>query len=171
MADGTPQIWDIPLTPAQRWALVQLAFHQQAPQIADAAAGKKLRRALRAFGMMPIRDALRTHGKVNADLTTSGRPALHKITAENLECVLGWSVVPRHTSIELDAGEVFDLLEQLRADPWNVPTPVAPNGAPPSFETITEDWAPPPELEEPFTMTCPSCKQQFDLSELGAHGR
>ena len=167
MADGAPQIWDIPLTPAQRWALVTLAFHNQAPQITDAAAGKKLRRALRAFGLMPIREALFKHaGKASAELAGSGEPALHKITAENLECVLGWSVVPRHASIELDAGEVFDLLEQLRADPSGYAPPAAP-----SFETITEDWSPPPELEDPFTMTCPSCKQQFDLSELGAERR
>jgi hypothetical protein len=165
--DGGPQIWDIPLTPAQRWGLVQLAFHNQAPQITNAAAGKKLRRALRAFGLMPIRDALRKYdGKANSDLASSDSPALHKITAENLECVLGWSTVPRHPSVELVAGEVFDLLEQLLAAPGatygsNVP----------SFETVTEDWSPPPELEQPFTMTCPSCRQQFDLSELGAERR
>lgn len=165
MADGAPQIWDVPLTPAQRWALVQLAFHELAPKVSDAAAGKKLRRALRAFGLMEIRDALRAHdGKISSDMSQAAAPALHKITAENLECVLGWATVPRHTSIEIDAGEVFDLLEGIKNDP----SAYQPPDIPQVFDPASENWAPPADPEPPPALTCPSCKQQFDASELGA---
>ncbi len=159
MSDGTAQIWDIPLTPAQRWALVQLAFHAHAPQISDAAGGKKVRRALRAFGLMEIRDTLKEHEKVS-----SVQAALHKITAENLECVLGWAVVPRQTAIEVDVGEVFDLLETIKAGPGSYE---APAGVP-TFDAGAEKWAPPRELEQVSgqQITCPSCKQLVDLSEL-----
>jgi hypothetical protein len=161
MADAAPQIWDIPLTPAQRWGLVQLAFHRDAPQITDSASGKKLRRALRAFGMMQIREVLRAADKINPAMSASDVYSLHKITAENLECVLGWTSIPRHMSIELDVGEVFDLLESIKADPSAYAPPAAP-----SFSPAGENWAPPPELDKPSQMTCPSCKQSFDLSEL-----
>lgn len=162
MADGAPQIWDIPLTPAQRWALVQLPFAKQsAPTIVDAAAGKALRRALRAFGLMEIRDTLRAHNEVSAEYSTDPTVAMHRITAENLECVLGWSNVPRLPAVELDAGEVFDVLEQLKADPaWKYSGPIAP-----AFVSDAGQWTPP--TVDPFSMTCPSCRQQFDLSELG----
>jgi hypothetical protein len=162
MADSAPQIWDIILTPAQRWALVQLAFHQEAPKITDAAGGKKLRRALRAFGLMEIRDVLKEHDKISSLQAASSTPALHKITAENLECVLGWATVPRQTAIELDAGEVFDLLEDIKGSPasYEAPSSVAP------FDAAAETWAPPPEPEEPSAVTCPSCKQTFELAEL-----
>jgi hypothetical protein len=160
-----PQIWDVPLTPAQRWALVQLAFHSDAPKVTDAAGGKKLRRALRALGLMAIRDALRAHDKISTALAQSSTRWLHKITAENLECVLGWASVPRHTSIEIDVGEVFDLFEAIKADPTYLSG--QPGAAPiPAFDPDAEDWKPPAD-PEPFTITCPSCRQQFDLSELG----
>jgi hypothetical protein len=162
MADGAPQIWDIPLTPGQRWALLQLAFHQDAPKVADAAAGKKLRRALRAFGLMEIRDAMRANdSKISDEMAQSSTPALHKITAENLDCVRGWATVPRHTAIEIDAGEVFDLLEMIQQAPADYVAPTAPR-----FDPVAENWAPPPE-PEPFSITCPSCRQKFDMDELG----
>lgn len=162
MADGVPQIWDIPLTPAQRWALVQLAFAKEAPQISDHSAGKKLRRALRAFGLLVIRDALRANeNQISEEQTASSTPRLHKITAENLECVLGWSTVPRHTSIEMDAGEVFDLLEGIKLAPAEYGSPALE-----VFDPAAEDWKPPAD-PDPFLVNCPICKQRFDMSELG----
>jgi len=170
MADGAPQIWDVPVTPSQRWALVQIAFHNEAPQIKDAAAGKALRRALRAFGLMDIRDVLRAHeGKASSEYSADTTPALHKITSENLECVLGWRNVPRHTAIELDAGELFDLLEEIKQNPgwlWAGSAAAASWGrelAP--FVSDADKWKPPEAV--PFAITCPSCRQTFDLSELG----
>jgi hypothetical protein len=166
MADGAPQIWDIPLTPSQRWALTQVAFDKAAPQITDAAAGKALRRALRAFGLMEVRDALRAHdGKVSPEYTIDTTPARHKITRDNLDCVLGWRNIPRHPSTELDAGDVFDLLEEIKADPsWSYIGPDVP-----PFTSDAEKWKPP--AVDPFSITCPSCSQQFDLAELGAERR
>lgn len=165
MADGAPQIWDIPLTPAQRWALLQLAFHTDAPKVTDAAAGKKLRRALRAFGLMEIRATLQKHEKVSAKTSTSSTAALFKVTAENLECVLGWAAVSRTTAVELDAGEVFDLLEEIKKHPadYNAGLSEAP-----AFDAAAEDWAPPAELEAADAVTCPSCGQKFELSEAAA---
>ncbi|HZE50665.1 MAG TPA: hypothetical protein VE074_13940 [Jatrophihabitantaceae bacterium] len=159
MADGAPQIWDVPITPAQRWALLQLAFSNDAPKVTDAAGGKKLRRALRAFALMTIRDALRAHdNKLSTAQAESSAPALHKITAENLECALGWAAVPRHPAIEIDAGEIFDLLEGIKTTPTYTP----PDGVP-VFVGSSEDWAPPES--DPLEVTCPSCQQKFSLEE------
>lgn len=168
MADD-PQIWDVPLTPAQRWALVQVALDKSAPAIADAAAGKALRRALRAFGLMEIREVLRAHdGKASAEYSAETTPRLHKITRENLDCVLGWRNVARHPAIELDAGDVFDLLEEIKANPkwlWEGSAAAASWGGPlDAYVWDAEKWK--PAEADPPAITCPSCGQTFDLSEL-----
>lgn len=142
-----PQQWQAPFTPRQRWIFLQLALNPDAPNIKTAAEGKAFRRALRAFGIIPIRDALGPGNTVSDKMAESRQPALFEITAENVEAALKWAEIARHPSLEMDCGEALDLLEQLRADPngWKTPTDVPP------YNAASEDWrpiTPPPDADE-----------------------
>jgi hypothetical protein len=113
---------------------------------------------------MEIREVLRANdGKASAEYSANSTPALHKITAENLDCVLGWRSTPRHGSIELDVGELFDMLEEIKLNPeWSFVS--AFNGAISVYVSDADKWKP-PEVPQ-FSITCPSCKQTFELDEL-----
>jgi hypothetical protein len=142
-----PQQWQAPFTPRQRWIFFQLALAPEAQNIKTGAEGKAFRRALRAFGIVPIRDALGPGNKVADKMAESREPALFEITAENVEAALRWADIPRHPSLEMDGGEAFDVLEQLRADPngWKAPSGV------PAYNPASEDWrasATPEEIDE-----------------------
>jgi hypothetical protein len=138
------QSWAAPFTPRQRWILMQLALSPLAPTINSSADGKAFRRALRALGLTPISAALGTGNSVSDRMVECRQPALFTITAENVDAALRWAAVPRHPSLEMDGGEAFDLLEQLRADPasWTAPPDVPP------YDPALEDWRPEPKLED-----------------------
>lgn len=138
------QQWQAPFTPRQRWIFLQLALSPEAPNIKTPAEGKAFRRALRAFGLVPIRDALGPGNKVSDEMAENRAPALFDVTAENVEAALVWATVPRHPSLEMDAGDAFDLLEQLRANPtgWVAPADV------PKYNAAGEDWTPAPTVDQ-----------------------
>jgi hypothetical protein len=164
MADA-PQVFDVPLSPTQRFVLFNLAFGRNAPEVKDAAAGKSFRRAVRAFGLMPVREAMTKHNRVSVAVANRKEPALHKITIENIGVALEkWATMPRHTSWELEVGELFDMLEEIKAAPAAYATP---SGMPVYVE---EDWAPAPDPEPEGPLTCPSCRQTFDFSEAKVAG-
>lgn len=130
------QTYVAPFTPLQRWILLQLALDNNAAPLTTAAEGKAFRRALRAFGLQPIREAMGGGTKVSTAQASSQAPALFQITAENVETALKWATTPRHPSMEMDAGEAFDLLEQLRDNPtaWTTPEGI------PAYDPKSEDW-------------------------------
>lgn len=123
---------------------MQLALSPNAPNIKTSADGKAFRRALRAFGLTAIRDALGAGQSVSDRLAESRQPALFNVTAENVDQAIAWAAIPRHPSLEMDAGEAFDLLELLRADPasWTPPADV------PAYDPALEDWRPEPKPED-----------------------
>jgi hypothetical protein len=156
---GKPTIWDVPVSPAERWQLVNLVFHRQA-NINTSGEGKEVRRMLRAFGLMPIRDALRAHASgVNPAMAENTALALHHLTIGNLDAldklIAG---VPRTTGTEVDLGEFFDRLDAARA---NEPDPAW--AALPKYDEAAESWAPPREPMD--QLVCPSCQQAFDIGE------
>jgi hypothetical protein len=138
------QTWDVPFTPRQRWILMQLALSPEAGNITTGVEGKAFRRALRAFGLVPIRDALGTGTSVSDRMAYNTTPSLFKITAENVETAAKWAAVPRHPTMEMDVGDALDLLDQLRADPakWFTPPDV------PMYDPALEDWRPAPDVDE-----------------------
>lgn len=138
------QTWDVPFTPRDRWILMQLAMSPEAGNITSGPDGKAFRRALRAFGLMPIREALGRGNRVADKMAHDTTPALFKITAENVDAAIRWTTTPHHPSIEMDAGDAFDRLEQLKAAPndWTTPANV------PTYDPALEDWRPEPDQDE-----------------------
>jgi len=132
------QSWKVPVTPAQRWALFNLA-HTKSVNV-KGQEGRVLRRFMRAFGLTELRAVLITEQIVNSELMRDDTtPSLFSLTAENRDYALKLDKeVERHTSSEMLLGDLFDKLEQLRAD-WKAPEGV------PDFDATKEDWTPQPE--------------------------
>lgn len=180
----TPQIWDIPVTPSQRLNLLSLFFPMQPNmqgQMAetpttDRAEGKRMRRAVRAFGVDVIREMARKHeGRVSTERANCRDPMLHKITAENIDFMLDKiAKVPATPSAELDIGPLFDLLEVVKASKDVPEYDTIPycvgltTETMPVFGDAPDDWTPPPIEADPDEIKCPSCGQSFTEAELEA---
>jgi hypothetical protein len=164
MTDTKPQIWDVPISHEQRFALFQLAFHREAT-VDDGAAGKSFRRMARAFGLSTIRDAFKRQGAVPIKAITSSETRLFKVTAENISEVLTkLAKRKRSTGDEMVIGDLFDVLEDAQT-----------NGQ-------REEWLAVPRFDEAedaalfalpddkgaADITCPSCGQHFDPAETKA---
>jgi hypothetical protein len=170
MANDTsaPQVWDVPISPAQRVALISLAFAQDAASIKNLGEGQSLRRAVSAFGLNPIRNAfIANKNRTSRALGNDRSPRLHSITIENVRVALDrWAVVPRTVFGEMELGELFDVLERLKDQPSGWTAPEVPR-----WSAAEEDWAPEPDPEAEVApppkspVVCPSCGQSFDLDE------
>ncbi len=159
-----PQIWDVPVSHEQRFALFQLAFHKEST-IEDGAAGKSFRRMARAFGLTTIRDAFKRQNGVPVKAITSTEMRLFKVTAENVDEVLKkLAKRKRSTGDEMVIGDLFDVLEEAQAsgqrEEWL---------AVPRFDEV-EDVAlfTLPDDKGSSDITCPSCGQHFDPFETKA---
>lgn len=155
-----PQIFDVPVSHEQRFALFQLAFHREAT-VEDGAAGKSFRRMARAFGLTTIRDAFKRQGSVPVKAITSPEKRLFKVTAENIDEALKLAKRKRSTGDEMVIGDLFDVLEEAQAsgqrEEWL---------AVPRFDEA-EDAAlfALPADKDASDITCPSCGQHFDPAE------
>lgn len=127
------QVWTIPLSPAQRWVLFNLS-HAEGQKV-NGQEGRRYRRFLRAFGLSEIATIVRrTGGKVRAAGAHDERAlALHEVTAENVDYALKLAGADRTPMDEDIVGELFDLLEDLKAGR----TYVAPEGLP-DFDPAAE---------------------------------
>lgn len=128
------QTWKVPLTPSQRWAFLQLAHEQE--QKVSGPEGRRFRRWMRAFGLVPVRDELRNKGGVAEKLANSDAPSLFEITAENRDYALKLGEIPHHPSVEMVIGDVLDMLEDLKKEANYEP----PEGLP-DYDPALERWA------------------------------
>lgn len=141
------QVWTVPVTPAQRLVLLNLSTHEG--QKLQGQRARCFRRFMRAFGIDAISTAAGKHpeGKVNGKLATSSTPALHTLTAENLDYALGLVEIERHPMAEMAVGPLFDVLDDLKAGR----EPEATDA--PAYDATAEDWvqpvAPPLETQVP----------------------
>lgn len=132
------QIWNVPLSPAQRWVLHELAFSRDA-KIPNGQEGRRFRRFMRAFGLATISASVRKHnGVVPMRMVSDEAPRRHTITAENLDYALEVLARPKEPRHEMLVGELFDLLEDIKAGrPFELPADL------PAFDAAAEDWSPP----------------------------
>ncbi len=135
------QSWRVPLSPAQRLQLWTLANTKRRGEevIKDGQAGRRVRRFMRAFGLMPIDAAIRDNsGSVRTSLASDTKTrALFEVTAENLEECLRLQRVQRETAAEVLLGDLWDLLEDCKSGkPYATPAVAL-------YDAATEDWAPP----------------------------
>lgn len=161
---ATPsQVWNVAISPAQRWALFPIV-HSDKVSVRDN--GKAMRRCYGALGLEIIRQTLVAHeNRVSAAMVNDQTLKIHRLTAENVEWILANVVtVDRPVATELILGDLFDLLAQLR-DTREAPE-VPPSCLP--FEALGESWAPPSAPDAPGEIECPSCRQRFTLDESKA---
>jgi hypothetical protein len=161
MADTKPQIWDVPVSHEQRFALFNLAFHKDA-NIESAADGKSFRRMARAFGLTSIRDAFKQQGAVPIKATASGETRLFKVTAENVDEVLKkLAKRQRSAGAEMELGELFDLLEDVQTsgqrEEW-LTVPRFDEAEDAAFLAL-------PDGQDAEDIRCPSCGQDSTLAE------
>jgi hypothetical protein len=161
MADTKSQIWDVPVSLEQRFALFNLAFHKDAT-IESAADGKSFRRMARAFGLTSIRDAFKRQGGVPIKATASGEKRLFKVTAENVDEVLKkLAKRQRSAGAEMELGELFDLLEDAQTSGQREEWLTVPR-----FDEEEDTVALKlPDGQESEDVRCPSCGQDFALAE------
>lgn len=136
------QVFDVAVTPAQRFALVNLS-HAEGQKMKGQRA-RFFRRFTRAFGLVPILETADDHqGRVNVELMTSRKPAVHTLTVENIEYALGLDdSEERVPAVERTLGPLFDALEAIRAKrPYD-----ADLAGVPMYDPTTEDWAPAKQL-------------------------
>lgn len=132
MAD---QVWQIPVTPAQRWVLLNLA-HDPGQKL-EGQRGRVFRRFMRAFRLETIRDALHAHNKVAAEMVSSRTAVLFELTAENVDYALGLLDVKRAPADEMTMGPLWDLLEDAKSGKC---PDVVPGAEP--FNPADDNWAP-----------------------------
>jgi len=160
----TKQVWLVPITPAQRWVLLNLSHADE--QKITAKESKAYRRFMRALGLTVIRDALRANRDrgVSAAMVNSDTPALFELTAETLDYMLAIAEkVARKPSDEDVVGDLFDMCEDLKADrdvavpPDCVRYSAAGDSWDPPAEPKDEpaESPPPPPLEAPGEETTP----------------
>ncbi len=139
----TKQVWLVPVTPAQRWVLLNLS-HADSQKI-SAKESKAYRRFMRALGLSAIRDALRANRDrgVSAAMVNSDAPALFELTAETLDYVLGIAEKVDRKPVDEDiVGDLFDLLADLKAD-RDVEYPDCVR-----YDAAAESWDPPAEPKD-----------------------
>lgn len=125
----------IPLSPAQRFVLLQLSFDKG--QRLQGQQGRAFRRFVRAFKLDRIRDVLAAHdNRYNPAIHNAHAPALVEITADNLDYAIKLVDVERGPVEEMVVGPLFDLLEDARAD-----RAIAIDGVP-EFDPASDDWSP-----------------------------
>ena len=136
------QVFDVAITPAQRFALVNLS-HSQGQKMKGQRA-RFFRRFTRAFGLVPILDAADDHkGRVNLELMASREPAVHTLTIENIDYALGLDdSEERAPAVERILGPLFDVLECIKAKrAYEDETAGVP-----MHDPTAEDWRPAKEL-------------------------
>ncbi len=129
------QTWKIPVSPAQRFVLLQLSFDKG--QKLQGQQGRAFRRFVRAFKLDRLRDVLaENENRYNPALHSAHAPALLEITAESLEYALKLVEVARGPVEEMVVGPLFDLLEDAKAE-----RAVDVEGVP-EYDEALDDWRP-----------------------------
>lgn len=149
MAD---QVWQVAVTPAQRFILLQLS-HAEGQKV-KGQRSRVYRRFNRFFGLVAILDAAEEHkGVVSKALRISRSPALFTLTAENVDYALELAEVERNTIADRTIGPLFDALEDLKAGREPAASDHLLTGATvPPYDPAAEDWAPepPPKAPQPI---------------------
>lgn len=130
------QTWKIPVTPAQRFVLLQLCFSNG--QKLQGQQGRVFRRFMRAFKVDSIRDVLAENdNRYDSAIHRADAPALLEITAESVDYALKLVDV-EHTPVdEMVVGPLFDLLEDAKAGR----EVAVPEGCP-DFDPALDNWEP-----------------------------
>lgn len=137
------QIWQIPVSPAQRWVLVNLSMGPD-QKVKTGQQGRVFRRFMRALALDRIRDSLNTHqGVYNLAQAASEKPALFELTMENIEETLKLAEIERTAAAEMALGELFDLLADLKSGKEYA----APEGVA-KFDPEADDWSPKSKTED-----------------------
>lgn len=131
------QVWRIPVTPAQRWALFNLS-HNEANKV-QGQESRKLRRFLAAFKIDVIRDALaKNDQRVSTQQTQNRAPAMVTITLENRDYALHIdATVARSASADAELGDLWDALDATKDGSYVEPTDI------PDYGSGADDWTPP----------------------------
>jgi len=136
------QIHEVVITPAQRFALMNLA-HDNGQKV-QGQRGRLYRRFLRAFGITQILDTADEHkGSLSVAMATSKKPAVFTLTDENIDYALGLQEVERAPAVERTLGSLWDALEAIKAK-----RPYDDDAGVPVYDPAAEDWAPPKALAE-----------------------
>jgi hypothetical protein len=144
----TAQTWKIPVTPAQRFVLLQLA-HGEGQKL-KGQSSRVFRRFLRAFGLTAILETMDDHpvppGRPQVGpISSSRQPALFFLTDENVEYALRLDVEQeRIPAVDRTIGPLFDMLEDVKAGRY---APDEDVFALPDYDAAAENWAPATEAD------------------------
>lgn len=126
------QVWKVPVSPAQRLMLLHIS-HADGTMV-QGQEGRRFRRFLRAFGIGPISEEMRSTGRISKDMAQNETPALFEITAENREYALKLVEAKKTPLQEVIVGPLLDLLEELKPE-------YEPPAGIPDYDPAAESWA------------------------------
>jgi len=139
------QIWTIPVSPAQRLVLLNLAFGEG--QKLQGQQGRTFRRFVRAFKIDRLRDVLAQHeNRIRADIFRAPRAVL-EIPEESGLYALQVTNAEHKPSEEMEIGPLVDALEDAKA---GREVDVAGLRA---YDEALDDWTPVDKIQDPVEAT------------------
>jgi hypothetical protein len=137
------QVYTVGVSPAQRFALLNLAFgtdeQGRVRKQYQGQKGRVFRRFFRAFALDRLREVLATHeNRYDPAVHRATEPAAFVLTIENVEFALElYEEVTKTPFDELTLGPLCDSLEDIKAKrPYAAPEGLAP------FDPAADDWSP-----------------------------